>query len=48
MILILILLILFGGGFGWYGYRQGGAPWGGGILGTVLVIIVVLWLLGRL
>jgi len=50
LIIVLAVLLLLFGGFG-YGYRS---TWGGyyggglGILGTILVILLVLWLLGAL
>jgi len=46
LLLILILLLLFGGGGGYYGYSRWGTGGGLGIFGTVLVIVVVLYLLG--
>jgi hypothetical protein len=42
LLLIIILILLFGGGGGYYGYSR----WGMGILGTVLLIVLVLYLLG--
>ena len=45
LLIILLILLLAGGGFG---YRTWG-PMGGGIsVGTVLIIILVLYLLGAL
>jgi hypothetical protein len=45
VLIILLILLLAGGGFG---YRTWG-PMGGGIsVGTVLIIILVLYLLGAL
>ena len=45
LLIILIILLLAGGGFG---YRTWG-PMGGGIsVGTVLIIILILYLLGAL
>jgi hypothetical protein len=49
LLLIIILLILFGGGGGYYGYGR----WGYGViaaigLGTVLLIILIVYLLGGL
>ena len=45
IILIVVILLLIGafptGGYG-YGYRSHG------IIGTILIIILILWLLGRL
>jgi len=46
LLLILILLLLFGGGGGYYGYSRWGTGGGLGIFGTVLVIVLVLYLLG--
>ena len=48
LLLIVVLILLFGGLGGWGGYRWGGSPEHGyGVgLGTVLVILVVAWLLG--
>ncbi len=46
-ILIIVLLILLLGGGG-YGFRRWGAGGGFGIVGTVLVIALILWLLGVL
>jgi hypothetical protein len=48
MILIIILLILvFGGGGGYYAHSHYGAPGLGGVLGIGLIVLVVLWLVGR-
>jgi hypothetical protein len=46
LILIIILLLLFGGGGGYYGYSRWGPRGGMGIFGTVLIIVVVLYLVG--
>ena len=46
-ILIIVLLVLLLGGGG-YGYRRWGTGGGLGIVGTVLVIGLILWLLGLL
>ena len=46
LLLLIVLLLLFGGGGGYYGYSRWGAGGGLGILGTVLVIVLVLYLLG--
>jgi hypothetical protein len=46
LLLIIILILLFGGGGGYYGYSRWGAGGGLGILGTVLLIVLVLYLLG--
>ena len=46
-ILIIVLLILLLGGGG-YGFRRWGTGGGLGIVGTVLIIALILWLLGVL
>lgn len=48
MVLLLIILILLLGGGGYYGYNRWGYGGGLGILGTVLLIVLVLYLLGAL
>ena len=48
LLLIIILLLLFGGGGGYYGYSRWGTGGGLGIVGTVIVIAVILYLLGVL
>jgi len=45
LILLIILLLLCGGGTGYWGWRSDGYARGGGILGTILVIVVVIYLL---
>lgn len=47
MLLIIILQILLFGGGG-YGFRRYGPVGGSGIVGTVLIVIPELWLLGAL
>jgi hypothetical protein len=47
ILLIVLLLVLFGGGFGFYRggyYRQGGPVGIGGVLGLILVVLVIGWL----
>ena len=46
LIIIVLLILLIGGGG--YGYRRWGTGGGLGIVGTVLVIALILWLLGVL
>ena len=46
LLLIIILLLVFGGGGGYYGYSRWGTGGGLGIVGTVLLIVLVLYLLG--
>jgi hypothetical protein len=48
LLLIIILLLLFGGGGGYYGYSRWGSRGGLGIVGTVLVIALILYLIGVL
>lgn len=48
LLLIVVLLLLFGGGGGYFGYSRWGTRGGLGIVGTVLLIAVVLYLLGAL
>lgn len=48
LLLIIILLLLFGAGGGYYGYSRWGSRGGLGIVGTVLVIALILYLLGVL
>ena len=48
LLLIIILVLLFGGGGGYYGYSRWGTGGGLGILGTVLLIVLVVYLLGGL
>jgi hypothetical protein len=48
LLLIIVLLLLFGGGGGYYGYSRWGAPGGLGIVGTILLIVAVLYLVGAL
>ena len=46
LLLIILLLLLFGGGY--YGYSRWGTGGGLGIVGTVVLIAVVLYLVGAL
>jgi hypothetical protein len=48
LLLIIVLLLLFGGGGGYYGYSKWGTGGGLGIVGTVVLIGVVLYLAGVL
>jgi hypothetical protein len=48
LLVILVLLLLVGGGGGYYGYSRWGPSGGLGIVGTVLLILVVLYLVGAL
>jgi hypothetical protein len=46
LVLIIILLLLFGGGY--YGYSKWGTGGGIGIVGTVVIIAVLVYLFGGL
>jgi len=46
ILLIVLLVLLFGGGGGYYGYSRWGTGGGLGIVGTVLLILVVVNLVG--
>jgi hypothetical protein len=48
LLLIIVLLLLFGAGGGYYGYSRWGTGGGMGIVGTVVLIAVVVYLLGGL
>jgi hypothetical protein len=48
LLLIIVLLLLFGGGGGYYGYSRWGTGGGLGIVGTVVLIALVLFLFGGL
>ena len=51
-ILIIFLIVILCGGFGWYGQSGGWAgphlAYGGGGLGTILIVILLLWFFGVL
>jgi hypothetical protein len=46
LLLIILLVLLFGGGGGYYGYSRWGTGGGLGIVGTVLLIALVVYLVG--
>jgi hypothetical protein len=46
LLLILLLVLLFGGGGGYYGYSRWGTGGGLGIVGTVVLILVIVYLVG--
>lgn len=48
LLLIILLILLVGGGGGYYGYSRWGYGGGLGILGTVLLIVLVLYLVGAI
>jgi hypothetical protein len=47
-LLVIVLLLLMGGGGGYYGYSRWGTGGGLGIVGTVLLIFLLVYLLGGL
>ena len=46
ILLIILLVLLFGGGGGYYGYCRWGSREGLGIVGTVLLILLVVYSMG--
>jgi hypothetical protein len=46
LLLIILLVLLLAGGGGYWGYSTWGPSGGFGVLGTVLLIVLVLWLVG--
>jgi hypothetical protein len=48
LLLIILLVLLFGGGGGYFGYSRWGRGGGLGVVGTVLVVVVLLYVLGGL
>jgi hypothetical protein len=46
LLLIILMVLLFGGGGGYYGYSRWGRGGGLGIVGTVLLIALVVYLVG--
>lgn len=46
LLLLILLVVLFAGGGGYYGYSRWGTGGGLGIVGTVLLVVVVLYLFG--
>jgi hypothetical protein len=47
LLLIIILILLFGGGGGYYGHTRWGPTGGAGVgLGTILLIILIVYMLG--
>lgn len=48
LLLIIVLILLFAGGGGYYGYNRWVTGGGLGVVGTVVLIAVVLYLLGAL
>jgi len=48
LLLIILLVLLFGGGGGYFGYSRWGSRGGLGIVGTVLLVVAIVYLLGGL
>ena len=48
MLLLIILLVLVFGGGGYYGYSRWGTGGGLGVVGTVLLVLAVVYLFGGL
>jgi preprotein translocase subunit SecG len=48
ILIVVVLLLLFGGGGGYYAHSQYGGAGLGGVLGTVLAVLLVFWLVGAL
>lgn len=48
ILLIVLLVLLFGGGFGWQRSGYAGGPYLGGSVGFILVVLIILALLGRI
>ena len=48
LLLIIVLILLFGGGGGYYGYSRWGPRGGLGLAGTVLLIVLIVYLVGGL
>ncbi|MBB4200319.1 hypothetical protein GGD83_004148 [Rhodoblastus sphagnicola] len=49
IILIIVVVLLFGGGGGFFGRRAGWGPRGfGGLLVTVLIVVLLIWAVNEL
>jgi hypothetical protein len=48
LLLIIVIVLLFGGGGGNYGYSHWGPVGGGGFVGVALLVILILFLIGKL
>ncbi|MGD0106117.1 MAG: DUF3309 domain-containing protein [Rhodopila sp.] len=46
LLIILLLVLIFGGGGGYYAHGRYGSAGLGGVFGTVLVVLLAVWLLG--
>lgn len=53
LVILVVVILLFGGG-GWYGGRgnnywgAGPVGFGGGLLGLIVLVLVLMWVFGRL
>lgn len=47
ILIIVLIVLLLGGGGGYYAHSRYGAIGSGGVLGTVVLVLIVLWLIGR-
>ncbi len=48
LIVVIVLVLLLAGSFPVFPYSRDWGYRGSGILGTILLIVVILWLLGRI
>ncbi|MDQ2924347.1 MAG: DUF3309 domain-containing protein [Acidobacteriota bacterium] len=48
LIIVIILLLLLFGSFPVFPYSRGWGYRGSGVLGTILLIVIILWALGRI
>jgi hypothetical protein len=48
LLVIILLLLLLGGGGGYYGYSRWGTGGGLGIVGTVLLVLLLVYMFGGL
>ena len=47
-IIVIILILLVIGALPTWGYSREWGPWPGGVLGLILLVVLILWLTGRL
>ena len=48
LLLLILLVLLFGGGGGYYGYSRWGTGGGLGIVGTALIVVLIVYVVGGL